>query len=80
LVLGSSPSRLNKKTYPIIITDTTIKSAIREAKTIGKVLKRCYERGMYLEVHPTGSALWLLPPAEFEHEYYASHESQAMAA
>jgi integrase len=43
-----------------MITDQAIRSAIREASTSGKVLRRCYERGMYIEVHPNGSALWRL--------------------
>jgi len=41
-----------------MITDQAIRSAIREARTLGRVLKRCYERGMYIEAHPNGSALW----------------------
>jgi integrase len=43
-----------------MLTDIAIKSAIREAKTAGKPLKRFDEKGLYLLIKPNGAALWRL--------------------
>lgn len=43
-----------------MLTDIAIKSAIREAKTAGKPVKRFDEKGLYLLIKPNGAALWRL--------------------
>jgi Arm domain-containing DNA-binding protein len=41
-----------------MLTDITIKAALRNAKAAGKPQKRYDEKGLYLLVKPNGAALW----------------------